>query len=80
MGHLSAIDGNAIIVNGTTDTIHDQRYYPLLASEIPDSNYLYMETDESQRERLIGKVLYEFVCSGNGTEVPDSLNIFQKRV
>ncbi len=80
MGHLSAIDSNVTIVNGTTDKIHDQRYYPLLASEIPDSNYLYMQTDESKRERLIGKVLYEFACSGNGAEVPDGLKIFQKKL
>lgn len=52
---ISVIDGNVIIVNGTTDKIHDQRYYPLLASEILESSYLYMQTDESQRGRLIGK-------------------------
>ncbi|MGC9364829.1 MAG: hypothetical protein ACP5FZ_09705 [Fidelibacterota bacterium] len=80
MGHLSAIDSNVTIVNGTTDKIHDQRYYPLLASEIPDSNYLYMQTDESKRERLIGKVLYEFASSENSIGIPDDLKIFQKRL
>ena len=48
------------MVNGVQDKIHDQSYYPALASEIPGGRFFYLPVEEQQREELIALAAFEF--------------------
>jgi len=77
-GNLSGIDQKVFVVSGTHDKIHQPIHYPRIASELPNGAYLYMGTDESNRERLMGVICREF-CKVHGEDnIPKSLNLFQK--
>jgi len=78
IGHLSHITTEVFIVNGTKDKIYDQRYYPLIATEIPKGRFLFMKTDESNRELLIGRILYKFAITNSEKILPGTLQPFEK--
>ncbi|MBD3192470.1 MAG: hypothetical protein GF308_17660 [Candidatus Heimdallarchaeota archaeon] len=77
-GKLSAIEEEVFVFNGTTDKIHDQQDYPLMAQEIPNGRFFYMKTDESKREYLMGTIALEFSKVSQKQGVPSTLKPFEK--
>jgi hypothetical protein len=77
-GKLSGIHGEVFVLNGTHDRIHDQRHYPRMAQEMPRGRFIYMPTDEGQRERLFGVAALEFANVTAEEGLPQSLGRFEK--
>jgi pimeloyl-ACP methyl ester carboxylesterase len=79
-GNVSGITKEVFVTNGTKDKIHDQITYPQIAAELPNGRFIYMKTDESRRERLMGLVTLEFskITKTDGT--PPSLRDFEKKL
>ncbi len=77
IGNLSSIANEVFILNGTKDKIHDQRFYPLIAQEIPNGRFVFLKTDESNRELLIGKVAREFAGTPGTDGLPLALQPFE---
>ena len=76
-GNLADIKREIIVFNGTNDTIHDQRDYPKIAKELPGGRFIFMEADESDRERLMGIVAREFALVREEDGVPELLRRFE---
>lgn len=79
-GKLSAIEEEVFVFNGTTDKIHDQRDYPLIAQEMPNGRFFYMKTEESKREYLMGTIALEFSKVAQDQGVPSPLKPFEKKL
>ena len=79
-GRLSAIGSEVFVLNGTGDKIHDQSNYPRIAREIPRGRFLYMATDERNRERLFGVAALEFARVTAAEGLPSALARFEKRI
>ncbi len=77
-GKLCGIRDEVFVVNGTKDKIHDNANYPKIAHEIPRGRYIYMETHESKRERLMGIVALEFAKVSRDAGIPGILAMFEK--
>jgi len=80
IGRMSSIQEEVFITNGTTDKVHNQYTYPVMAKELPNGRFIYMKTDESKREYLMGYLALEFckVISDDG--IPPSLQEFEKNL
>ncbi|TVQ27522.1 MAG: alpha/beta hydrolase [Spirochaetaceae bacterium] len=61
------------VVNGTTDRFHDASVYPRIAASVPDSIFLHVPVEESQRNRLIGRVICAYALERRIDTVPESL-------
>lgn len=79
-GAVGRIRREVFVVNGTTDKVHDQSHYPRLASEMPRGRFLYLPTDESNRERMLGAAALSFARVAAADGVPPDLAGFEKRV
>ena len=79
-GNLSKIDKEVFIFNATNDLIHDKRDYPKIAKEIPKGRFIYMETDESNRERIMGILGREFSKLSSYEGIPPIFRDFEKIV
>jgi hypothetical protein len=79
LGRLGAVGREVFVLNGTADKIHDPRYYPLMARELPRGRFLYMSAGEDQRERLFGTAAREFARVPAGG-LPPSLTRFEKQI
>jgi hypothetical protein len=79
LGRLHAVHREVFVLNGTADKIHDPRYYPLMARELPGGRFLHMSVREDQRERLFGTAAREFARVPAGS-LPPSLARFEKPV
>jgi hypothetical protein len=79
-GALGGVRQEVFVLNGTNDKVHDQSHYPRIAHEIPRGRFLYMPTDESNRERCIGAAALEFARVAAAQGVPRSLAEFEKKM
>lgn len=79
-GRLSKIKEEVFIFAGTEDNIHDKRYYPPMAKEIPKGRFFYMETDEANREYLMASIPLEFSKIKSDEGVPKILADFEKKI
>ena len=80
IGKLSSIQEEIFVTNGTVDKIHDQNLFPAMAKEMPNGRFIFMRTDESKREYLMGYLALEF-CKVNSNEgIPLSLQEFEKNL
>jgi hypothetical protein len=79
-GNISGINEEIFVSNGTTDKVHDQTDYPKIAKELPNGRFIYMETDESQREKLIGLIVYEFSKIAKEEGIPQSIKEFEQNL
>ncbi len=79
-GRLSAIKEDVFIFAGTEDNIHDKRFYPPMAKEIPNGRFFYMETEESNREYLMSAIPLEFSKIKSTEGVPEILTNFEKKI
>ena len=79
-GALGGVRQEVFVLNGTNDKVHDQSHYPRIANEIPRGRFLFMPTDESNRERCIGAAALEFARVAAAQGVPRSLAEFEKRI
>ncbi|MCK5140910.1 MAG: hypothetical protein KAQ70_01845, partial [Candidatus Heimdallarchaeota archaeon] len=77
-GNVSDITKEVFVTNGTKDKIHDQITYPQIAAELPNGRFIYMKTDESRRERLMGLVSLEFCKVSKSDGIPPSLAEFER--
>lgn len=77
-GKVSDITKEVFVTNGTTDKIHNQLDYPKIAAELPNGRFIYMKTDESRRERLMGFVSLEFCKVNKKDGIPLSLAVFER--
>ena len=80
LGNLSPIEHEVFVVNGTQDKVHDQISYPAMAKEMPNGRFVYMKTDESLRERLMGITIREFSKVNSEDGLPSSLSDFEKEL
>jgi len=78
-GNLHKIDEEVFVFNATTDLIHDKRDYPKIAKEIPKGRFIYMETDESYRERMMGILGREFSQISSSEGIPSKFKEFEIR-
>jgi hypothetical protein len=76
-GNLHKIDEEVFVFNATNDLIHDKRDYPKIAKEIPKGRFIYMETDESYRERMMGILGREFSKILNSEGIPSKFREFE---
>ncbi len=79
-GRLGGISREIFVLNGTTDRIHDQSNYPRIAREMPGGRFLFMPTDERNRERLFGVAALEFARVSAADGLPESLARFEKKI
>ena len=79
-GRLGAISRDVFVLNGTSDRIHDPRYYPRMAGEMPRGRFIHMPTEENNRERLFGVAALEFARVSETEGMPPSLMRFEKRI
>ncbi len=79
-GTMSEITKEVFIINGTQDKIHEQSSYLKMAIEMPLSRFIFMKTDESRRERLMGLVTLEFSKVTRADGIPTSLRDFEKEI
>lgn len=79
-GNISGITKEVFVINGTKDKVHDQITYPKMAVEMPFSRFIYLKTDESRRERLMGLVTLEFSKITKNDGIPPSLRDFEKEL
>jgi hypothetical protein len=79
-GHLGAISREVFVFNGTTDKVHDQKDYPRIARELPRGRFVYMETSERERERLMSIACLEFARVRAVDALPPALAPFEKPV
>ena len=77
-GNVAGIKETVVVTNGTTDKVHNQIDYPKIAKELPNGRFIYMETDESQREKLVGLMGYEFSKISKEEVIPQTLLQFEK--
>ena len=80
LGNLSPIENEVFVVNGTQDKVHDQVTYPAMAKEMPNGRFIFMKTDESLRERLMGLLIREFSKVNSRDGLPSSLSDFEKEL
>ncbi|MCE7740338.1 MAG: hypothetical protein GPJ50_13265, partial [Candidatus Heimdallarchaeota archaeon] len=80
IGNISTITKEVVVTNGTKDKVHDQITYPNMAAEMPYGRFIYMKTDESRRERLIGLIALEFSKVTVNDGLPPSLRDFEKEL
>ena len=78
-GNLHKIDEEVFVFNATTDLIHDKRDYPKIAKEIPKGRFIFMETDESYRERMMGILGREFSKISSSEGIPHKFREFEKK-
>jgi len=76
-GNLHKIDEEVFVFNATNDLIHDKRDYPKIAKEIPKGRFIYMETDESYRERMMGILGREFSKISSSDGIPLKFREFE---
>jgi hypothetical protein len=79
-GMLGDIEQEIIVFNATSDRIHNQSDYPKLAKELPNGRFFFMNTDESNRERLMSGVIRELAAVDGKTNIPQSLKEFEKKL
>ncbi len=79
-GNLSKIEETVFVSNGTFDKVHNRFDYPKIATELPNGRFIYMETDEAQREKLIGLIALEFSKISKEQGIPPSLMKFEKQL
>ncbi|MFW9924474.1 MAG: hypothetical protein ACFFDW_14415, partial [Candidatus Thorarchaeota archaeon] len=79
-GMVKDIKREILVFNGTTDKIHEQMDYPKLTKEMPKGRFFFMNTDESNRERLMGVILKELVQVDSKINIPSSLKEFEKEL
>ena len=79
-GNLSGIEKEVFVTNGTKDKVHDQITYPRIAKEMPFGRFIFMKTDESRRERLMGLIGLEFSKVTVNDGIPSSLIDFEKEI
>jgi hypothetical protein len=80
LGVLGKLAREVFVVNATTDKVHDQVHYPRIAAEMPRGRFLYLPTDESNRERCMGAAALEFARVSAADGLPPSLDGFERRV
>ena len=76
-GNISGITKEVFVTNGTKDKVHNQITYPKIASELPNGRFIFMKTDESRRERLMGLIGFEFSKIRKTDGIPPSLREFE---
>ena len=74
------IHEHLFVLNGTIDKVHEQSDYPRLARLMPNSRFIFMNTTEDNRERLMGLVALEFSKVGASEDIPPVLREFEKEV
>ena len=79
-GNVSRITKEVFVINGTKDKVHNQITYTKIAAEMPFSRFIYLKTDESRRERLMGLVTLEFSKVTKNEGIPTSLRDFEKKL
>ena len=77
-GNVSCISKEVFVTNGTEDKIHNQTDYLKIAGELPYGKFIYLKTDESRRERLMGLVSLEFCKVNKKDGIPPSLAEFER--
>ncbi len=80
LGNLAQIREEVFIFNATTDVIHDQRKFALIAQELPNARFFYMKISEELRERLIGLIGVEFASELSNTGCPIGLIPYEKKI
>jgi pimeloyl-ACP methyl ester carboxylesterase len=80
IGRLEKIAREVFVLNGTKDKIHDQVFYPRMAAEMPHGRFIYMPTQESNRERLFGLAAVEFSHVSALDGLPSTLARFEKNI
>ncbi|MHA1911561.1 MAG: hypothetical protein ACTSYA_07680 [Candidatus Kariarchaeaceae archaeon] len=79
-GKLDKVEQEVFVVNCCKDMIHDQLTFPQVAFEMPLGRFLFMNTEESNRERLMGRVCLEFANVNQEDSLPESLQMFEKKL
>jgi hypothetical protein len=79
-GALGGVRQEVFVLNGTNDKVHDQTHHPRIANEIPRGRFLYLPTDESNRERSIGAAALELAKVSAADGIPRALVEFEKRI
>ena len=79
-GNLSKIDEEVFVFNATNDLIHDKRNYPKITRELQNGRFIYLETDESNRERMMGILGREFTKVSSIEGIPSIFTEFEKKL
>ena len=79
-GNLSKIDEEVFVFNATNDLIHDKRDYPKITRELQNGRFIYLETDESNRERIMGILGREFTQVSSIEGIPSIFTEFEKKL
>lgn len=70
-GKLASIADEVFVINSSDDTIHDQRYYPVITDRLPRGRFLSLQVGEKQRERMMGFAALAFARTRAEEGVPE---------
>ena len=79
-GTLNPIKQEILVFNGTTDKVHKQTDYPKLSKELPKGRFFFLNTIESNRERIMSVVIKEFAKTEMNEKIPPVLREFEKEL
>lgn len=77
---LDSIHQTVVVTNGASDVIHVNENYPKIAAQLKSGRFLYLETDEANRERLLGVLALEYAAVSSDKVVPARLDQFERDV
>lgn len=75
---LDRVTSEVFVLNGTADKVHDPADYPRMARQMRRARFLFMPTDESRRELLVGAASMEMARVGAAAGLPPSLTRFER--
>jgi pimeloyl-ACP methyl ester carboxylesterase len=76
-GNLGNVQRETIVVNGTSDAIHNPEDYPKIAKELPKGRFLRLNTNERNREFLMGLIAGQFAEITQNDKIPQKFAKFE---
>lgn len=78
-GKLSSIDEEVLVISGTHDRVHKTYDYPRFVKELPNGRFFHFGIDESERERILGVLLYELAIT-TSDKTPTLFEYFEREI
>lgn len=79
-GKLSKIEEEVLVIAGTHDRVHDAKNYPRFTDELPNSRFLFLGIDETEREYALGLLVNELSKITTEEYIPEYLKEFEKNI
>ncbi len=78
-GKLSTIEEEVLVISGTHDRVHKGYDYPRFADELPNGRFFHFGIDESEREKMLGVLIYELALT-TSESTPTLFEFFKREI